>query len=62
MKKETRIYMIEVDEKGSDDYTNEEFMTLAEEQGTIYSLKGFQDEFNYTDNISTNYYIRILNI
>ena len=52
--------MIEVDDKGSDDYTNQEFITLAEEQGTIYSLKGFQDEFNYTDNISLSHYIRII--
>jgi len=58
--KETKIYMIEVDDKGSDDYTNEEFITLAEEQGTVYSLKGFQDEFNYTDSISENHYIRII--
>ncbi len=62
MTKQTRVYMIEVDEKGSDDYTNEEFMTLAEEQGTVYSLKGFQDDFNYTENISANYYIRFLTI
>ena len=58
--KKTKIYMIEVDDKGSDNYTNEEFITLAEEQGTVYSLKGFQDEFNYTDNISLSHYIRII--
>lgn len=52
--------MIEVDEKGSDDYTDEEYMTLAEQQGTVYSLKGFQDAFNYTDSINENYYIRII--
>ena len=47
MEKQIRVYMMEVDDKGSDDYSNEEFMTLAEEQGTVYSLKGFQDAFNY---------------
>lgn len=57
---EYKIYMIKVDDKGSDDYTDEEFMTLAEEQGTVYSLKGFQDAFNYTDSISEDYYIRII--
>ena len=57
---EYKIYMIQVDDKGSDDYTDEEFMTLAEEQGTVYSLKGFQDAFNYTDAISEDYYIRII--
>ena len=58
---ETKIYMITVDGRGSDDYTDEEFMTLAEEQGTVYSLKGFQDDFNYTEEISFNNYIRIIN-
>lgn len=57
---EYKIYMIKVDDKGSDDYTDKEFMTLAEEQGTVYSLKGFQDAFNYTDSISEDYYIRII--
>lgn len=60
MNKEIRVYVIEVDDKGSDDYTNEEFMTLAEEQGTVFSLKGFQDYFNYEDWNSQNYYIRII--
>ena len=60
MNKEIKIYMIEVDEKGSDDYTDEEFMTLAEEQGTVYSLKGFQDAFNYEESIDFNHYIRII--
>ena len=59
--KELRVYMIEVDEEcGSDDYTDEDFMTLAEKQGTVYSLKRFQDEFNYTENISQSYYIRFI--
>jgi hypothetical protein len=60
MNKEIKVYMIEVDEKGSDDYTDEEFMKLAEEQGTVYSLKGFQDEFNYDDTIDFGHYIRII--
>lgn len=55
-----RVYVIKVaDDKGSDDYTDEEFMTLAEEQGTVYSLKGFQDAFNYEEIIDFNHYIRI---
>ena len=57
---EIRVYMMEVDGQGSNDYTDEEFMTLAEEQGTVYTLTGFQDEFNYTENISQDYYIRII--
>lgn len=42
------------------DMADEEYMTLAEQQGTVYSLKGFQDAFNYTDTINENYYIRII--
>lgn len=58
---ETKVYMIQVEEDmGSDNYTDEEFMDIAEEQGTVYSLKGFQDAFNYSDNINSSYYIRIL--
>lgn len=60
MTPEIRVYMIEVEDKGSDDYTNEEFMKEAEEQGTVYSLKGFQDYFNYEDWNCQNYYIRII--
>lgn len=61
MTKETRVYVINVDDKGSDDYTNEEFMTRAEEQGTVYSLKGFQEAFNYENIVCTeNKYIRII--
>jgi hypothetical protein len=60
MNKEIKIYIIEVNGKGSDDYTDEEFITLAEQEGTIYSLKGFQDAFNYEDSVSNNHYIRII--
>jgi hypothetical protein len=57
---ETRIYMIPVDEMGSDDYTDEQFISIAEQAGTVYSLKGFQDAFNYTEDISLDNYIRII--
>jgi hypothetical protein len=60
--KEVRVYVIDVPEDtGSDDLTDEEFMTRAEEQGTVYSLKGFQDAFNYEDTVCTeDKYIRII--
>ena len=58
--KETRIYIIEVDNKFSEDYTNEEFMTLAEEQGTVYSLTGFQDAFNEDTAPSETSFMRII--
>ena len=57
---ETRVYMILVDDTGSDDYTDEEFIKLAEEQGTVFTLKGFQDFYNYEDFDSQNYYIRFI--
>lgn len=57
-----RVYMIEVDDKGSDDYTDEEFITLAEEQGTVYTIKGFQNAFNYEDCIGSGSYIRFLEV
>lgn len=60
MEKELRVYVIEADDRGSNDYTDEEFMEKTEQAGTVYSLKGFQDEFNYTETISFNHYIRII--
>jgi hypothetical protein len=61
MTKEIRVYMIPVvDDKGSDDYTDEEFISIAEEEGTVYTLKGFQDTFNYEDSIDFGHYIRII--
>lgn len=57
---ETKIYMIPVGDKGSDDYTNEDYKTIANKAGTVYTLAEFQDEFNYTENISLDSYIRII--
>ena len=60
-----RVYVINLDKldvvKGSDDYSNEEFMNMAEEQGTVYTLKGFQNAFNYEESISSfNCYLRFI--
>lgn len=60
MTKEIKVFVITADDLGSDDYTDEEFMTKAEEQGTVYSLKGFQDAFNYEEVMDFNKYIRII--
>lgn len=60
--KETRVYVINVD-KIEEDYmslTNEEFMTEAENQGTVYSLKGFENAFNWSDINSFTQVIRII--
>lgn len=42
-------------------WSDEEFIKEAEEQGTVYTLKGFQEEFNNTQDISTTtHYIRFI--
>ena len=41
--------------------SDEEFMDISEEQGRVYTLKGFESEFN-NENISDQWYIRIIKI
>jgi hypothetical protein len=60
MSKQTLIYVIPVDDSGSDDYTNEDYKRIAGKAGTVYTLSEFQDEFNYNDSISVDTYIRII--
>lgn len=43
--KEWRIYIVGFDLSDNTE-SDEEFMKKAELQGTVYSLKGFQDQFN----------------
>jgi hypothetical protein len=49
-KKETRVYLIDLSEVELDEgyrkLTDEEFMKVAESKGTVYSLIGFQQNFN----------------
>lgn len=40
--------------------SDEEFMDVSEEQGQVYTLKGFERAFNNED-ISDQWYIRIIN-
>lgn len=42
------------------DLTDDEFMDIAEEQGHVYTLKGFEQAFNNED-ISDRWYMRIIN-
>ena len=63
---EYRIYAIDpIEWEASDvlivDLTDEEFIKIAEEQGRVYTLKGFELEFN-NENISDQWYIRIIKI
>ncbi len=49
---EIRVYAIDtfnLEERHWNDLTDDEFMTLAEEQGNIYTLQGFQEAFNSQD-------------
>lgn len=49
----------EIDLKGMSDET---FMTLAEEQGTVYTQDGFVEAFNENVGFSTeNCFLRIIN-
>ena len=60
-----KVYVINLDMlddvMGSDDYSDEDFMSIAEEQGTVYTLKGFQNAFNYEEYPSpVNCYLRFI--
>lgn len=63
MEKEIRVYLVELDNYEFDTnpliWSNEKFISEAEIQGNVYSLKKFQDEWNI-ENLIINSYIRIL--
>lgn len=43
---EIRIYAVNLNEVDEPYFEKEDFMRLAEEQGYIWTLEGFEDEFN----------------
>lgn len=52
---ETRVYVVK--EKGEQylhSRTDDEFMELAEEQGRVYTLEGFQKAFNFDGAVDTD--------
>ena len=60
--KEIRVYLVDLNEDITNSplfWSNEKFISKAEEQGNVYTLKFFQHEWN-VDNLNTNSYIRIL--
>lgn len=69
--KETRVYVITADQfegcnvNSVDEISNEDFITMAEENGQIYSLNGFVQQWN-EDTLSFPHpdytYIRILDV
>jgi hypothetical protein len=60
---ETRVYIVSQDSNNlfDGDFSDEKFMGIAEEQGTVYTLKGFQEAFNNLD-INISSVIRIINV
>lgn len=49
---EIRVYVLDtfnLKERDWNSLTDEEFMTLAEEDGNVYSLVGFTEAFNQQD-------------
>lgn len=62
---ETRVYVIDtfnVRERDWNTLTDEEFITLAEEDGNIYTLKSFQEAFNSQDVNTEIDIIRFINV
>ena len=70
---ETRVYVVEnvdsiglmsdiLGEKLYSELTDEEFMDLAEEEGRVYSLQGFQEAFNSEDVNTAIDVIRFINV
>ena len=61
---EIRVYVI--DQNVSDVYANsktdEEFMEIAEEQGRVYTLEGFQEAFNLEEINSAIDVIRFITV
>ena len=65
LKSETRVYVIDtfnVRERNWNDLTDEEFINLAEEDGNIYTLQGFQEAFNSQDINTEIDVIRFINV
>jgi hypothetical protein len=62
---ETRVYVLDIDSLNSnsaDELSDDEFQTLAEEEGRVYTLQGFQEAFNFTEINSSIDVIRFINI
>lgn len=69
MNKETRVYALDMNQipkeyDGIDytEFTNEEFISLCELQGGVYSLKGFVKAFNVEEVDTFSHVIRIIDV
>lgn len=63
--KEIRVYVLDIyliEEENAINYTDEQFMEQAENNGTVFSLKGFEKAFN-NEEVNTNIdYIRFIEV
>lgn len=62
---ETRVYVLNVDILDGvkeAEFSDEDFINMAELEGTVYSLEGFANAFNLEDISSSNDYIRFINV
>lgn len=61
---ETRVYVVDMNDNDfdGDNTTDEEFMTLAEENGRVYTLDGFQEAFNFEEINSSIDVIRFITV
>ena len=62
MKKETRIYLINADNTDwhESEISDEDFITQAEKEGTIYSMEFFIEKWNVDELDIDNTWIRVL--
>ena len=61
---ETRVYVVDMNENDfdGDNTTDEEFITLAENNGRVYTLEGFQQAFNFEEINSSIDVIRFISV
>ena len=58
--KEMRVYVLDVSLMGN--YTDEEFIEKAENYGSVYTLKGFENAFNNEELSTVVDYIRFIEV
>lgn len=62
--REIRVYSININEidDNIDKYSNDKFIDIAEKLGTVYSLQGFENAFNYEYINTGTDYIRFIEV
>jgi hypothetical protein len=66
MNTELRFYLIDTNDVSDDfdyiDCTNDEFIEMCEEKGSIYSLEGFNKAFNQQDISTIAHQLRMIEV